>query len=110
MSESQPLTARSLALRVLLACRPGDGFVQDLLDQHLKHSSLSPADHRLATQLVYGVLRRRGSLDALLQSFCNRPRDRVEPAVWEILRLGAFQLALLTQIPPHATSGDGHPT
>jgi 16S rRNA (cytosine967-C5)-methyltransferase len=102
MSDTHPLTARSLALRVLLACRPRDAFVQDVLDRHLKEASLWPADRRLATQLVYGVLRRRGTLDALVQPFCNRPRDRVEPVVWEILRLGAFQLALLTQIPPHA--------
>jgi 16S rRNA (cytosine967-C5)-methyltransferase len=102
MSEPHPPTARALALRVLLACRPGDAFVQDVLDRHLKQAPLSPADRRLATQLVYGVLRRRGTLDALLQPFCNRPRDRVEFAVREILRLGAYQLALLTQIPPHA--------
>jgi 16S rRNA (cytosine967-C5)-methyltransferase len=102
MSETHLPTARSLALRVLLACRPRDAFVQDVLDRHLKETSLSPADRRLATQLVYGVLRRRGTLDALLQPFCKRPRERVEPTLWEILRVGAFQLALLTQIPPHA--------
>ena len=95
-------SARAAALHVLLECRRHDAFVQELLDQYLSRSSLSPADRALTTQLVYGVLRRRGTLDALVQPCCNRPRDRVEAAVWEILRLGAFQLALLTQIPPHA--------
>lgn len=95
-------TARSLALQVLLDSRRGDAFVQELLDQHLTHSSLASADRRLATHLAYGVLRRRGSLDALLQPLITRPPHRVEPMLWDILRLGAFQLALMTHIPPHA--------
>jgi 16S rRNA (cytosine967-C5)-methyltransferase len=95
-------TARSLALRVLLDAGRGDAFVQELLDQYLQQADLGPADRRLATQLAYGVLRRRGTLDALLRPLSSRPRHRVNPIVWEILRLGSFQLALLTHIPPHA--------
>jgi 16S rRNA (cytosine967-C5)-methyltransferase len=95
-------TARSLALQVLLDCQRGDAFVQEVLDKRLGRTSLSPADRRLATQLAYGVLRRRGTLDALLRPLVTRPRHQVEPWLWETLRLGAFQLALLTHIPPHA--------
>src|SRR5438067_1015082 len=99
---SAPSTARTLALQVLLACRAGNGFVQEILDRHLSQATLSGADRRLATQLVYGVLRRRGTLDALLRPLVARPPHQVEAWLWEALRLGAFQLALLTQIPPHA--------
>lgn len=95
-------SARALALQVLLDCRRGDAFVQEVLNDHLSRTTLSPADRRLATQLAYGVLRRRNSLDALLRLVVNRPPHQVDPVLWEILRLGAFQLALLRQIPPHA--------
>lgn len=97
-------TARSLALHVLLECRRHEAFVQEVLDKSLTthHSPLTSPDRRLATQLVYGVLRRRASLDALLQPVMSRDRQAVEPWLWEALRLGAFQLALLTQIPVHA--------
>jgi 16S rRNA (cytosine967-C5)-methyltransferase len=95
-------TARSLALAVLLQCQRKDAFVQDVLDQHLKQTTLSGPDRRLATQLVYGVLRRRGTLDALLRPLVHREPHKVEPWLWEALRLGAFQLLLLTHIPPHA--------
>src|SRR5260370_38193559 len=95
-------TARSLALQVLLECQRGNAFVQEVLDRNLSHSALSPADRRLATQLAYGVLRRRGTLDALLRPLVSRPPHQVEPWLWDALRLGAFQLALLTHIPPHA--------
>jgi 16S rRNA (cytosine967-C5)-methyltransferase len=96
-------SARALALQVLSTSQVGEHFAQDVLHQALeKSSNLSAADRRLATQLVFGVLRRRDTLDALVQSACSRPRFRVEPRLWDVLLLGAFQLALLTHIPPHA--------
>src|SRR5947199_2339675 len=93
------MSARDLALRVLLDRRD---FAWERLDDALRRTPLPPADRRLATELVYGTLRRRGSLDALLQAVIDRPRHRVEPWLWETLRLGAYQLAYLTHVPPHA--------
>jgi 16S rRNA (cytosine967-C5)-methyltransferase len=95
-------TARSLALQVLLDGARHDGFVQELLDRRLGEAALSPADRRLATQLVYAVLRRRGTLQALLSPLLKRPPSEVEPWLWEALLLGACQLALLDHVPPHA--------
>jgi 16S rRNA (cytosine967-C5)-methyltransferase len=95
-------TARTVALQVLLDCRRHDAFIQEILDKHLSRSSLPAADRRLATQLAYGVLRRRGTLDALLRLAVSRRPDQVEPWLWEALRLGVFQLTLLSQVPPHA--------
>jgi 16S rRNA (cytosine967-C5)-methyltransferase len=91
-----------VALSVLLDCRTRHAFAQEILDDHLAGSSLAPADRRLVTQLAYGVLRRRGTLDALLRPLVNRPAAQVEPWLWEALRLGAYQMAILTHIPPHA--------
>jgi 16S rRNA (cytosine967-C5)-methyltransferase len=94
--------ARSLALQVLLDCREHDAFVQEILDRRLSQASLSGPDRRLATQLAYGVLRRRGTLLALLRPLVNREPHQVEPWLWDALCLGAYQLALLRQIPVHA--------
>jgi 16S rRNA (cytosine967-C5)-methyltransferase len=91
-----------LALHVLLECRRGTEFIPEILEHSLSQAFLSPADRRLATSLAYGVLRRRDTLDALLRPLITRPAYRVEPWLWEVLRLGGFQLALMTHIPPHA--------
>jgi 16S rRNA (cytosine967-C5)-methyltransferase len=98
-------TARTLALQILLDCRtpgPQRGFVGDVLDRQLTQHSLAPADRRLTTQLVYGVLRRRDTLQALIRPLLQRGIDKVEPWLQDALSLGAFQLALLSHIPPHA--------
>jgi 16S rRNA (cytosine967-C5)-methyltransferase len=93
------MAARELALRVLL--EPGH-FAWERLDDALRRTPLSPADRGLATELVYGTLRRRGSLDALIRAHTDRPNDRITPEVWELLRLGAYQLVYLSHVPPHA--------
>ncbi len=95
-------TARSLALQVLLDCRRGDAFVQEVLDDHLGRVPLSPADRRLATHLAYGVTRRRGTLDFLLHALVTRRPHEVEPWLWDALRLGAYQLLFLSHVPAHA--------
>ncbi|MCS7016055.1 MAG: 16S rRNA (cytosine(967)-C(5))-methyltransferase RsmB [Gemmatales bacterium] len=96
------INARALAVSILLECRRHNRFVQEILDEHLERTSLAPPDRRLVTQLVYGVQRRRLTLDRLLRPFITRPLHRVEPWIWETLRIGAYQLVLLTHIPLHA--------
>ena len=95
-------TARSLALQVLFDCHKRDAFLQEILDRRFAAHPLSVTDRRLVTQLVYGVLRRRGTLRALLQPLVDRPAHRVETWLWDALALGAYQLTLLTHVPPHA--------
>jgi 16S rRNA (cytosine967-C5)-methyltransferase len=94
--------ARTLALHVLGLCRRHDAFLQEILDRQLTQYPLSPADRRLTTQLTYGVLRRRGTLHALLAPLVSRPAANVEAFLWDALYLGAYQLALMSQIPVHA--------
>ncbi|HYV35688.1 MAG TPA: 16S rRNA (cytosine(967)-C(5))-methyltransferase RsmB [Gemmataceae bacterium] len=96
------MTARHVALEVLLACRRHDAFVQEILNQQLAKSSIAGPDRRLASQLAYGVLRRRATLDALLNPFIERPLGGGKEAIQETLRLGVFQLAFLSRIPAHA--------
>ena len=95
-------TARQVAADVLHRSRSRDGFVAELIDDALATANLSPQDRRFVTQLVFGVTRRAGTLDALLKPFIQLPLHAVQPRVWDLLRLGAFQLTFLTHVPKHA--------
>src|SRR5262249_32416007 len=48
------------------------------------------------------VLRRRGTLSALLRPLVSRRPDQVESWLWDTLLLGACQLVLLDHVPAHA--------
>ncbi|MDY0212214.1 MAG: 16S rRNA (cytosine(967)-C(5))-methyltransferase RsmB [Desulfuromonadaceae bacterium] len=93
--------ARAVACSVLLQVEQG-GYSDILLDKALRHTEMPTAERNLATQLVYGVLRRRGSLDYALSSLCRQPFNAVEMPVRWLMRLGAYQILYLDRIPAHA--------
>ncbi len=63
---------------------------------------LSRRDRALYNGLVYGVLRWRLRLDAVLGTYADRPLDQVTPQVLNILRLGLFQILFMDRIPASA--------
>ncbi len=75
---------------------------KNLLDRELERSRLSRRDRDLATELVFGCLRRRGTLDQVLGAFSRRPVRRIQSRLLEVLRLGAYQLLFLDKVPPAA--------
>src|SRR5947208_252291 len=101
------ITARQVAADVLNRSRSRDGFAAELVDDALGGTGglrppLSAQDRRFVTQLVFGTIRRSGTLDAILKPFIQIPLHAVQPRVWDVLRLGAFQLVFLTHVPKHA--------
>jgi len=94
--------ARTLACSVLLQVEQG-GYSDILLDKVLlQHTDMPTAERGLTTELVYGVLRRRGSLDYILKGLCRQPFAKLEIPVRTLLRLGAYQVIYLDRVPAHA--------
>ena len=94
--------SRAAALAVLERVRRHGQFVNDALDGELRRRSLSSLDRGLATELSYGVLRRRGTIDYYLDQVSARPVGEIDPPLLDVLRLGAYQILFLTKIPEHA--------
>jgi 16S rRNA (cytosine967-C5)-methyltransferase len=95
-------TARQVALATLLAAAYSNDFVNEHLDRECDRGELSALERRLATELAFGVVRRKNTLDALLAVAVTRPRENVEPALWMLLRLGTYQLALCDGVADYA--------
>lgn len=95
-------TSRQVALATLMTAVNSDEFVTDHLERAFVRSDLPPIERRLATELTFGVVRRKATLDAILEKSVNRPRAQVETALWMLLRLGVYQLAICDGIPAHA--------
>lgn len=96
--------ARAIALRVLAGVE-GGGRSDRLLDRELRRTGSEDRDRRLATEIVYGVLRNQAALDRALGGFADRPLGRLDDRVLVGLRIGAYQAAFLDSIPPHAAVG-----
>ena len=91
---------RSVALRVLR--RVDDGAYADrALAAEARRAELDPRARAQATRLAYGAVQRRRTLDWLIDGALDRPAA-LEPAVRDILRLGAYELAFSDGVPPRA--------
>ncbi len=96
---------RSEALRILDVLETGRGHSHSLLAR--LPASLDERERRLATELVYGVLRRRAALDRVIARHASRPLDRVDPTLRNALRLSLYQIRHLTRVPIPAAVDEG---
>ncbi len=93
--------ARRLAWDVLRAVDEDDAYANLVLARLLAERQLDVRDAALATELAYGTLRGRGTIDAVLAACASRPPEQVDPPLLDALRLGAHQL-LAMRVPAHA--------
>ena len=103
---SVPRDARTLALSVLLEVHQKGAYANLALPQALANFSGQERDKALATEIVYGSLRRQGELDVVLTEVSNRSLDEMDPVILSVLRISVYQLLFL-RIPDHAAVDQG---
>ena len=94
-------TARNLALAVLEDVFVNQAYSNIALNKHLKGSQLSAADKGLVTEIVYGTVARKLTLEWYLSHFIE-DRDKLDNWLYILLLLSAYQLRYLDKIPNHA--------
>ncbi|MCL6516419.1 16S rRNA (cytosine(967)-C(5))-methyltransferase RsmB [Alicyclobacillus sp.] len=98
--------ARSIALEVLLDVEQNGTYANLALQKALRNNKLDPRDKALCTELVYGTMQRRRSLDALVAPHCRRPLTEMDARVRTLLRMTVYQLAYLSRVPAYAAIDD----
>jgi len=91
--------ARQIAFDVLLAVA-GGAQSGETLDRAL--AGLDSREAGLATEIVYGVLRRRAQLHALITRVASRRPDQMDPRVLIAIEMGVYQMRFLDRVPDHA--------
>jgi 16S rRNA (cytosine967-C5)-methyltransferase len=98
------VTAREIARRVLDRVDKGGAWATLTLDAELARSGLDERDRRLASEIVYGVLRHRLRIDRALAVHADISRS--PPKVRTALRVAAYQILFLDRVPPYAAVDD----
>ena len=94
-------TARSLALAVLEDVLMNQAYSNIALNKHLKGSQLSVADKGLVTEIIYGTVARKLTLEWYLSHFIE-DRDKLDNWLYILLLLSVYQLRYLDKVPDHA--------
>lgn len=97
--------ARIAAFDILLAVEKKDAYASELLHSET-YKKLSNADHRLATEIVMGVLRWRSVLDQQISAQSSQGLKKLDTEVLTALRMGTYQLHFLERVPARAVLHD----
>lgn len=95
-------TARALAERVLERVWIDQAYAALTLDAELRRAALDPRDAALATELVYGVLRTQGVLEAAIAVHAKNDRWRKNVKLRAPLLMAAYTMRFLDRVPPFA--------
>jgi len=96
------LAARKVAWQVLLAVAAG-AYASIAMERELSRNALRPGDRGLATELTYGSIRRRLTLDYWLNQLGKVSTSKQNPRLRWLLHIGLYQLLFIERIPPAAT-------
>jgi len=95
-------SARYAAFISLLRIEKERSYADIVIDRELREGRLTGPDRGLYTELVYGTLRRQGTLDHIISTFSTTPVAKLERAVVLLLRLGLYQIFFLDRVPVSA--------
>lgn len=76
----------------------------EMLDSSFERraGNLDARDRRWLRELVYGMLRQRGSIDAILEERVRGGLSRVDADLVDLMRLGVYQLMHMGSVPAYA--------
>jgi 16S rRNA (cytosine967-C5)-methyltransferase len=94
--------ARRVAAAVLRRVEREGAYADRALAAEATRAKLDARERGFATQLAYGAVQRRRTLDHVIASCAGRPVEQLDPPVRDALRLGVLQLLFLDGVAPHA--------
>ena len=83
------MNARELALNVLYKIEVGEAYSNTTLDKELNSSDLSKVDKALASEIVYGVLTWKITLDEIIQRYSSLKLKKISEKYKKISHISA---------------------
>lgn len=93
---------RRIVLDVLYAVENTGAYANIALNEALQKTPASVERHAFITELVYGTLRMRGTIDYILTQFYKKPLEKLPLRILLALRIGVYQLFFMSRVPQSA--------
>ncbi|WEG73172.1 16S rRNA (cytosine(967)-C(5))-methyltransferase RsmB [Vagococcus intermedius] len=92
---------RFVAMNLLTKVETQQAYSNLVINQAMNEAQLSEKDGRLLTEIVYGTISRKLTLEFYLAPFIEKAK-KVDPWVRQLLLLSLYQLEYLDRVPAHA--------
>ena len=96
------MDARSLIYRILTSFDRHPGNLERLVDTALTDAAVDNRDKRFVFEIVYGVVRRRLTLDYMIDKLLETKSLQSNDSLRRILRMGLYQILYMDRVPAHA--------
>lgn len=93
---------RVVALNVLNGVTGDGAYSNVLLSKSINESDLNEKDRALVTEIVYGTLKYKYTIDRILMFFISRELVKLDISVLNMLRSSVYQIKYLTKVPEFA--------
>lgn len=96
--------AREIALKIIYDIDVNNAYSNIALDEYLNKNRerLSIKDINLISEIVYGIVGRRITIDTIIQEYSKIKINKISKWILNILRIGAYQILFLDKIPKSA--------
>ena len=93
---------RQLAFEALLKTEKDGAYSNIALDSLLSKTDCDTRDKAFVSNLFYGVIERKLTLDYQINLYTNKPLKKIKSDVLTILRIGAYQILFMDKVPSSA--------
>lgn len=99
------MNCRKLAVKILNRVLNEGAYSNIILSKELNEVELNDKDKALLTEIVYGVLRRKRTLDIIIANFVKDIKV-MDKTILNILRVAIYQMNFLDKIPTYAACNE----
>ncbi|MCX8129009.1 MAG: 16S rRNA (cytosine(967)-C(5))-methyltransferase RsmB [Clostridia bacterium] len=98
--------ARETALKIIYEVNEKGAYSNITLNKYLESAEIRSIDRSFITELVYGTLKWKLSIDWIIEQFSSVKLKKISPWILNILRLGVYQLMYTDKIPESAACNE----
>lgn len=97
---------REVALKILYDINEKGAYSNISINKYFEGYELRDIDKAFITELVYGAVKWRLSIDWIIQQFSSVKLRKISPWILNVLRLGVYQLLYTDKIPESAACNE----
>lgn len=94
--------ARKEAVKALMKIENDGGYSNIVVDNLLIKTDLSERDKAFATNLIYGVIERKLTLEYIVSSYSKTPLKKIKPFILYVLYISLYQIIYMSKVPNSA--------